>query len=125
MGIGQDNIVDLKGSGEKSKGEKPKTAPPTQAADRDLRSRLEDVFARIADAAEARGDMDLAAVLREDSPVMATGLVSLTRPVRALRTPIVMLLGIVEPVMAFSRVTRMMFYRFLDRRGATMEAPEE
>lgn len=125
MGFGQENIVDLKGAGEKPKAEKPKAAVPTATADKELRGRLEEVFVRIADAADARGDTELADIVREDGPVMATGLVSLTRPVRALRTPIVMALGIVEPVMAFSRVARMMVYRFFDRRGATVEAPEE
>lgn len=122
MGIGQKNLVDLPGGGgdKPPKAEKVKAAPPTQSADRDLRGRLEAVFVRIADAAEARGDLELSEILREDSPVMATGLVSLTRPVRALRTPIVMALGFVEPFMAFSRVVRVMLGRVMDRRGTQL-----
>lgn len=121
MSPSQVKIVDLPGG---DKGDKPaekpsktKPAPPTVTADRDLKSRLAACFTRIADAAENRGDMELAEIIREDTDVMAGGLVSLTRPIRALRTPIVLVLGIVEPVMAFSRVTRVMVGRLLDHRA--------
>lgn len=119
MGIGQKNLVNLSGD---DKGEptpkKAKEPAPTQAADRDLRTRIAGIFARIADASEARGDQVLADILREDMQVMAVGLVSLTRPVRALRAPLLFALGVIEPVMAFSRTGRIMLERLLDRRAA-------
>lgn len=121
--IGQKNIVDLPGgkdSGKDGGDGKSKSKPaarPTVTEDRDLRSRLSGIFDRIAESAEARGDSELAEVIREDTRVMATGLVSLTRPFKLLRAPVVMLLGIVEPVMAFSRITRLILDRLLEQRA--------
>ena len=125
MPIGQKNLVDLPG-GDKSGDAPPKKkeAPPTQAADRDLRTRIAGIFDRLAEAADARGDHELAEILREDSPVMSVGLVSLTRPVKALRVPLIFALGIIEPVMAFSRVGRVMLERLLDRRAARADEGE-
>lgn len=127
-------VVDLTGkdtaadSGSKSDG-KPKV---TQAArkraeqsDSDLRARLETVFDRIADAADARGDDELATAVREDLEVMATGLVNLTKPFKALRRPIVGALAVVEPFMAFGRVGRLLFGRALDRRRQPTDSTPE
>lgn len=127
MPIGQENIVDMgkpEGDGERKTPPKPSPAA-TDRADRDLKTRLEEIFRRIADAAEARGDDELADIIREDMKVMATGLVSLTRPLRALRGPLMLLLAIVEPFMAFSRVTRVMLGRFMDRRAERAQTGEE
>lgn len=134
MAIGQKNIVDMGPGKDKPSDDsgtsKPKpSAAATQAADRadrDLRSRLETIFERIADAADARGDEELADIVRDDVKVMANGLVSLTRPMRALRAPLLLLLAVVEPVMAFSRVTRVIVGRYLDRRSerqTTVDTP--
>lgn len=119
----QVKIVDLQGGGGGKAPGPPKTKPPAESptakrtADRDLRARLETIFDRIGDAAEARGDEELADVVREDKEVMAGGLVSLTTPFKALRTPLLFALGIVEPVMAFSRIVRLMLGRTLDHRA--------
>lgn len=129
MAIGQQNIVDMGGEGDgdgkSTPKPKPSAAKPTVSEDRDLRGRITSILNRIAEAAEARGDEELAEVLREDTAVMATGLVSLTRPFRALRGPIVLLLGIVEPVMAFSRFGRLMVYRMMDRRAEKVAEREQ
>lgn len=123
----QVKIVDLPGAEKEDSGTK--KPPPSSSrssrssnakkssTDNDLKSRLHTVFDRIADAAEARGDSELAEVLREDRDVMATGLVSLTRPLAALRTPLLAVLAIIEPVMAFSRIGRLAFGRVLVRRA--------
>jgi hypothetical protein len=121
----QAKIVDLPGGKEgkeggeggqkRSSSSSSRTRKP--ASETDLRSRLTIVFGRIADAADARGDSELATVVREDMDVMATGLVSLTRPFTALRTPLLLVLAIVEPVMAFSRIARLMLGRIVVRRA--------
>lgn len=130
MPIDQKNIVDLAAESGGEHGDKKKQPPPpSQAsqdrADRDLRTRLEGVFDRIAEAAEVRGDIELADAIAEDAKVMAQGLVSFTRPLRALRGPLLLLLGIVEPFMAFRRVGMLLFGRwYVRRRGDTPETPE-
>lgn len=118
-------VVNLTGK-DNPESDKPKSSPkqPTQTEDRALRGRLVSVFDRIATAAEARGDDELAGIIREDTEVMAAGLVSLTRPIRALRAPIIIALGIIEPVMAFSRVARVMLGRAIERRHMRHEAED-
>jgi hypothetical protein len=54
---------------------------------------------------------------------MATGLVSLTRPFTAFRTPLLLMLGVVEPFMAFWKLGRLMAGRILLRRGRVEEPP--
>lgn len=118
----QVSIVDLPGSGGEKREEKktpPKgsTSKRPAASDTDLKSRLHTVFDRLADAADARGDDELSAALREDRDVMAQSLVTLTRPFQALRTPLLGLLAIMEPVIAFNRIGRLLFGRVVDRRA--------
>lgn len=128
----QVKIVDLAGGSQReddagksksaSSSSRPTAAQKRKAAtDTDLKSRLHTVFDRIADAAEARGDDELASTIRTDRDVMATGLVSFTRPFMALRTPLLLVLAVVEPLMAFSRIGRLMFGRVLDRRAERAE----
>lgn len=127
--FGQHSITDLPGKeGDGGGAKKPPPPKPTDAArersDRDLKKRLEDIFERMAEAADARDDDELAEVIREDGRIMAQGLVSLTRPLRALRAPLVGLLSIAEPVMAFSRLGRLMFGRWYERRSAPVDPPD-
>jgi hypothetical protein len=82
----------------------------------ELTLRLSQVFDRIVKILEARGDEELAEVIREDSSAMGQGLVSLTRNVKVLRGPLLFLLNLIEPVMAFGRVGRILFYRLRIRR---------
>lgn len=132
----QVKLVDLPGGGKDNDGaDKGRSAPSSSrpsrpspkksaASDTDLKSRLHTVFDRIADAAEARGDEELATVVREDRDVIAAGLVSLTRPFQALRTPLLFVLAVTEPVMAFSRIVRLMVGRvFVMRAERTAEKP--
>src|SRR6266498_1035932 len=133
----QQKIVDLPvgkqekwgGSGGKpppsSSPRQPPRARTTAAVEKDLKERLTTVFTRIADAADARGDMELAEVVRDDTEIMATGLVSLTRPFMLLRTPLLLLLAVVEPVMAFGRIGRLTLERVLIRRERRKDEARE
>ncbi len=132
----QQKIVDLPG-GKQEKGggggKPPPSSSPRQsprartaaAVEKDLKERLTTVFTRIADAADARGDMELAEVVRDDTEIMATGLVSLTRPFMLLRTPLLLLLAVVEPVMAFGRIGRLTLERVLIRRERRKDEARE
>jgi hypothetical protein len=95
------------------------------ATDNELKSRLTGVFDRIAEAADARGDEELADIIREDRDVMAGGIVSLTRPFMALRAPVVLALAIVEPVMAFGRLARLMIGRAMVNRAERKAQPDD
>lgn len=133
----QQSIVDLSGGQEKSgdretaaksssrsSSRKP-AARKTAATESELKGRLHSVFDRVADSVEARGDEELAEILREDRDVMAQGLVSLTRPFLPLRTVIMLGLSVVEPVMAFGRLGRLVVERVLINRAAKHGAPPE
>ena len=95
------------------------TKRPT-AADRvenGLFERCVAVFDRIANTLEARNDDELANAIREDKGAMSTGLVSLTRNVKPLRSPLIIILNLVEPALAFGRVGRILIMRVQIRRA--------
>lgn len=87
------------------------------SGDTKFRGRLLEVIERIATSLEERGDEELAEILREDGPVMATGLTSLTGLLSPLRLPLLVTLAVIEPVLAFGRLFRVLAYRFADNRN--------
>ncbi len=91
----------------------------------DIRERLTTIFERLADSLEGRGDAELAAVIREDSRAMVGGLVSVTRRVPAAAGVIVGGLAVLEPLIAFGRVLRLLLRRAGERREAAAAAWEE
>lgn len=94
-----------------------KSSPkPSTKDDKDLRDRLSACFYRIAEHLDAREDDELAEIIREDAEVMAAGLVSLTRPLKPVRTVVLVLAGVVEPLLAFQRILRVLGRRFAERR---------
>lgn len=101
----------------------PRRKPAAQSASArervevELASRLDRTFDRIAIALSARGDEELADVIREDKEAMGQGLVSLTRSVKFLRSPFLMVLNLVEPVLAFGRVGRILYVRYAERQS--------
>jgi hypothetical protein len=96
-----------------------------QKAEKELRERLENAIGRIAAALEARGEDELSAALSEDSGKMAQSLVALTRRFVGLLKVLVWLLSIVEPVLAFGRVVRIMFGKLTNWRQARTEPEDE
>jgi hypothetical protein len=82
-----------------------------------LKERLVACFDRIAESLEGRGDNELAEIVRNDGEIMAQGLVSLTRPFTAIRTPLLVLVAIVEPALAFGRILRVLAGRLHERRA--------
>lgn len=106
--------------GEKAGGKKrdePSGARTRRRHNAELRERLGKVLERAAEWREARGDHELAAVLREDKQAIIGGLVSLTGPFLWLYGPLIAGLQVLEPVMAFGRVLRIMGVRMADRRA--------
>lgn len=95
-------------------GSKKRTTTPAaaQREDNEVTSRLLDVFERITNALEERGDEELATIIREDAGAMTQGLVSLTKSVKFLRKPLLILLNFVQPVLAFGRTGRVLWGRF-------------
>lgn len=93
-----------------------KSASARDKVEAELTLRLDRAFDRIAKAVETRGDDELAAVIREDSEAMGQGLVSLTRSVKLLRGPLLFMLNLIEPVLAFGRIGRILFIRFRERQ---------
>lgn len=83
-----------------------------------IAGRLNTIFVRLAQSLEGRGDDELAAVIREDSGAMVGGLVSVTRRVPAAATAIVAGLAVLEPLIAFGRVFRLLLRRSAERRAA-------
>lgn len=105
---------------------KPAAAKPTAASkarattaqriEDELLSRLDRTFDRIAEWRLSRGDEELATVISEDKGQMSHGLVSLTRLAPVVRTPLLMILNLLEPALAFGRVGRILAGRWVMRR---------
>jgi|SRR5215831_6599354 len=88
----------------------------TDKLDKELHNRIVESFERIQEWREARDDMELAQAIDEDKEKMAKGLVSVTHVLAPLRQPLVYFLGLLEPVLAFGRVTRILVTRWVNRR---------
>lgn len=93
----------------------------TTALEAELRSRLDRTWERVAEWRDSRGDDELATVIREDKEAWTQGIVSLSHIVKWLRAPLLMLLNFVEPVLAFGRVTRILFGRWTEQRQQVQE----
>jgi hypothetical protein len=97
----------------------------TRKAESELRGRLERTFDRIAEALEGRGDEELSSAISEDAKAMTSGLISLTRAITPLRAPLLILLALVEPLLAFGRVGRILLVRYQMRRVAAAMMAQE
>lgn len=93
--------------------------------DTSLVARLDTAFSKIADQMAARGDDELAEALREERHPMSQGLVSLTATLTFLRWPLIILMALIEPLLAFWRVGRLLFIRFLGWRERRIVAAQE
>lgn len=116
-GDGADESKPRSSGGGGSSARKPASTAKRKATDTDLRTRLLNVIDRIIRAADARGDDELADTLKEDRDIIAQGIVSFTSGALAVfRIPILIVLAIVEPIMAFSRIGMLLFARLLGAR---------
>lgn len=89
-----------------------------------LTGRLQAIFDRLADRFDGKGDHELADVIREDSKAMVSGLVNLTKRIPGAAAPILVVLGVVEPVLAFGRLFRLLANRWAYRRAERNLEPE-
>jgi hypothetical protein len=83
----------------------------------DIRERLFAIFNRLADSREGKGDVELAEMIREDSRAMVEGLLSVTRRAPGLSPAILGALAVLEPLIAFGRIARLLGGRFAERRA--------
>jgi len=126
----QTKISDLEPNAEEGnvrtrKESKSRKRPAASArAENELKGRLVGCFERIAESLYARQDEELAELVREDAEVIAQGLVSLTRPFTALRGIVLAIVAIIEPLMAFGRIGRVLLGRMAERRSARAQEPE-
>lgn len=109
-------------SGGSSRKSSSKTA--SSKSETDLVGRLSSAIVRLADQLDARNDTELAEALREDSDKISRGLVSVTRTVKFLRQPLVLFIGVLEPVLAFWRVGAILGRRLLQRRARMLAERE-
>lgn len=93
------------------------TTAKAKVAEETLAARLMRTFDRIVDTLRAREDEELAVAIDEDKEAMTQGLVSLTKALPFLRNPLLITLNLVEPVLAFGRVGRILFGRVRIWRG--------
>lgn len=127
-----DGDLDLRRGLDDDENDGPKDRKPRGQSERsqrrnraDIRQRLETVLTRLADSLEGRGDEELATMIREDSRAMIGGLLSVTRRVPAAAGVIVAGLAVLEPLIAFGRVFRLLLRRAAERREAAYyEQPE-
>jgi hypothetical protein len=95
-----------------------------QRTDTEIVSRLDRTFDRIIVALQERDDDELASAISEDKDAMSRGIVSLTRNVKPLRNPLLMVLNLVEPLLAFGRVGKILLTRWAARRARVMAERE-
>lgn len=105
-----------------TRGKSTKRPAPTEKAERDLKGRIGGMLDRLAESLEARGDDEMAGIVREDAAVIASALVSFTRPFRLLRAIVLGAIAIIEPLLAFGRIGRALAIRVSDARHARAEA---
>lgn len=111
-------------SGTKRSRGRPSKAASTKASENSLASQLVDAFGKLADQLQAREDDELATAIREEAEGMTVGLISATRIVPFFRKPLVLILGIAVPVLAFWRVGGILLRRELERRARKMQPQE-
>lgn len=87
----------------------------------DVRERLYAIFSRLADSREGRGDVELAELIREDSRAMVEGILSATRRAPGLAPAMLGALAVLEPLIAFGRIARLLGSRFAERRARAYE----
>lgn len=109
-------------SEEKKSTPKRSTSTVKERVEKELDSRLDAVFLRIANTLESRGDEELSSAIREDRKALAGGLMSLTRNFPFLRNPFILLLNLAEFLLAFGRVGGILMRRFLERRERVAQA---
>lgn len=99
----------------------------TGPSDSVVSNRVTTVFDRLVKNRRAAGDEELADAIEEDGKVMASSLVSLTTHVSGLRAPLIFLLSVAEPFLAFRRVGGILFRRWYEWRWrrAAQQSPEE
>jgi hypothetical protein len=74
------------------------------------------MFGRLAESRLARGDEELAEIITEDTAVMSEALVSVTRLLTPVRKVLLVAVAVVEPVLSFQRILRVLGRRFAERR---------
>lgn len=94
-------------------------------SDAGLVSELGSAFNKLADQMDARDDEELAEALRDESKAMSQGLVSLTSAIPLLRPFLTLALALAAPILAFWRVGRILFYRFLSWRERRIIAAQQ
>lgn len=87
-----------------------------RVASNEIHSRVSRVLGKIADMMEVKEDEELATAIRENTDEMTQGFVSLTKNVTWLRNPLIMVLNLVEPTIAFWRVGTIVAGRWYERR---------
>jgi hypothetical protein len=84
--------------------------------DAEIASRTRRVIRRMADRTASHGDDELATAMREDGPTIAQGVADITKVIIPLRAPLLILLAIIEPAIAFLRVGGILAARIARRR---------
>lgn len=90
----------------------------------DVGRRLGTIFERLAQSVEGRGDEELAEMIREDREAMVGGLVNLTSKAPGLAPGVMAVLAVLEPLIAFGRIFRLLLRRTGDRRAERLAAWE-
>jgi hypothetical protein len=101
------------GGGSKPRGQSERSSRRHRA---DIKERLYAIFSRLADSLEGRGDLELASMIREDSRAMVEGLASLVKRAPGFAPPILGVLAVLEPLIAFGRILRLLGRRLRERR---------
>jgi hypothetical protein len=93
--------------------------------ERDIRVRIERTQARLVEWLEGREDYELATVIKEDGKAMVGGIIYICGSAVWLRAPILAAMTIVEPMVAFGRLAKVLSTRWIARRQRKQQEWEE
>ncbi|MDE2101941.1 MAG: hypothetical protein KGL39_32140 [Patescibacteria group bacterium] len=98
-----------------SKSRTGKTTAAKEAEDSGLKSKLQEMFQDFAEQFQER-DPELADVLNRRKDAMSQGLVGLTRNIKLLRGPLVLLVNFFQPTLAFWELGGLLIHRYISHQ---------
>lgn len=92
--------------------------------DASIEAQLRVVLDRVAEQRESKDDTELADAIRETQAAIIKGFMSVTKTITPLRQPLVFLIAVLDPILAFWKVGSILTRRWFERRARKIEEYE-
>lgn len=96
-----------------------------RSEDTGTEAQLRVVLDRVAEQREVKGDDELAEAIRETKDAIVKGFMQVTKTVAVLRQPLIFVLAIADPILAFWKVGSILTRRWFERRARKLQEYEE